>query len=77
MGTGPSSNCTCLPSFNASRTHCLQREVLDVVEVGRDLCEQGEEAPVVAEVDGHQGQEGRRRQDRRERRERQLAALVA
>ena len=51
--------------------------MLDVVEVGRDLCEQGEEAPVVAEVDGHQGQEGRRRQDRRERRERQLAALVA
>ena len=50
--------------------------MLDVVEVGRDLCEQGEEAPVVAEVHQDQGQEGRGRHHRQQRRKRKHGPLV-
>ena len=50
--------------------------MLDVVEVGRDLCEQGEEAPVVAEVNQNQGQEGRGRHHRQQRRKRKHGPLV-
>ena len=50
--------------------------MLDIVEVSRDLSEEGVQAPVVSEVHQDQGQEGRGRQHGHQWREREAGTLV-
>ncbi len=53
-------------------TYRCQREVLDVVEVGRRLREEGVVAPVVGCVHNHEGEKRNRREDLEQGRKRQL-----